>query len=312
MCRIISGKTLIYLIVAVVLILPAEMRSQTNAGYAGSFLRLGLGAKGIARANTAPTGDADAYGFFYNPASLPGVTGYQAGTAFGFLPLDRVYHYLGGTMALPPSAGIGFGWLSTGVNDIQGRNFNGEKTQMYTVRQNTFLIGFGNRFSKYFQVGALFKIMRNDLQELDATGVALDIGAIVRPIPPLSLGVMASNINGEFSWDTEDVYSQGTTRVNKIPIIMRIGATVQVLEGLRTMVEYERSRKGAVVYRGAAEWQPLDIAVLRAGIADTDIRFGGGLEYGFIGDTDTALDYAIAFGRAGEGTSHYFSWSFRF
>lgn len=289
-----------------------EGAAQTNAGSAGSFLRLGLGARAIGKANTAPTGARDAYGFYYNAAALPMVSGRHFGTAYGFLPLDRVYHYVGFATALPPTAGIGVGWMATGVDDIQGRDFNGEKTRTYAVRQNTFLVGFGNRFSEQIQVGALFKIIRNDLDELSATAVAVDVGVIITPFEWVSLGLMAGNFNGEFSWDTEGVYSQGTTTVNAIPVVGRAGATFRMIRDLEVMVEYERTAKGAVVYRAAAEWHPMDMTAIRAGMADGEPRFGAGLEYGFLAGLDTALDYALAFGRAGEGPSHYFSWSFRF
>lgn len=291
---------------------PMMTKAQTNAGYAGSYLRMGLGARGISMANTLPAGSRDVFGFFYNPAVLPTMDTRHFGTTYGFLPLDRVYNYIGFAMPLPPTAGIGLGWFSTGVDDIQGRNFSGQKIDKYSVRQHTYMVSFGNQFSKRFSAGVLLKLMRNDLQEVTSSGVGIDLGAIYTPLSRVKIAVAVQHLNAEFSWDTKDVYSQGSTVVNKFPVIYRTGAQVQVLDDLTLLGEYERSDKGAVVFRGAAEWQPIDLAQVRAGIADGEIRFGGGLQYGFIGSIDTALDYAVAFGRAGEGTSHFFSWSFQF
>lgn len=299
--------------VAFTCLLPVAGQSQTNAGYAGSFLRMGLGARGIGMANTLPAGSQDVYGFFYNPAALPTLESRHFGTTYGFLPLDRSYNYIGFAMPLPPTAGIGLGWFSTGVDDIQGRDFSGKKIETYSVRQHTYMISFGNRFSKYVSVGALLKIMRNDLQELAATGVGFDIGAVIQPHQRIALAVSAQNFNAKFSWNTEDVYSQGSTVINDFPLIFRIGGQVQVLDNLDLYGEYERSDRGAVVFRGAAEYAPMEMVRIRAGVADGHLRFGGGLEYGFFGPVEnTSMDYAFVPGLVGEGISHYFSWSFQF
>jgi len=303
---------ILILIFSGIVIFPGISNAQTNAGYAGSYLRMGLGARGISMANTLPSGSRDVFGFFYNPAVLPTMETRHFGTTYGFLPLDRLYNYIGFAMPLPPTAGIGLGWFSTGVDDIQGRGFSGQKIETYSVRQHTYMVSFGNQFSKQVSTGVLLKLLRNDLQEVTASTVGIDLGVIYSPHPRVKIGAAAQHFNAGFSWDTEDVYSQGSTVVNTFPVIYRAGAQIQVLDDLTVLGEYERSDKGAVVFRGAAEWQPIDLTQVRFGIADREVRFGGGLEYGFIGSLDTALDYAVAFGRAGEGASHYFSWSFQF
>jgi len=291
---------------------PSILTAQTNAGYAGSYLRLGLGARAIGAANTVPVGNADAYGYVYNPAALPKVERKNLGLTYGFLPLDRVYNYAGFTMPLPPTAGIGIGWLATGVNDIQGRNSSGEKTNMYTTRQNTFLLGFANKFSKYVRAGILLKLMQNNLDEIKSNTVGLDLGVVIEPIPFIEIGLSAQNFNGKFSWDAKDVYSQGNTVVNEVPTLYRIGGRFHATAKIDLMTEYERSDKGAVVYRFATEWHPLDMASLRAGVSDGHFSFGGGLRYDLFQSVDTALDYAFVTGQVGEGSAHYFSWSFQF
>lgn len=306
------NKYLVILILGGLLWIPPDLSGQTNAGYAGSFLRMGLGARGISMANALPSGSNDVYGFFYNPAVLPGLQSRHFGTTYGFLPLDRVYNYVGYAMPLPPTAGIGIGWFSTGVDDIQGRNFSGAKIGTYTTRQHTYMLAFGNQFSERVRAGVLLKIMRNDLDELQSTGVGIDLGVIVRVHPRAELAATVQHLNAKFSWNTEDVYSQGTTVVNRFPLLYRVGGKAQVLSSLNIYGEYERSDKGAVVFRFAGEWKPMEIARVRVGTEDGEIRLGAGLEYGFLGEVETSLDYGLLFGRVGEGASHYFSWAFRF
>lgn len=292
--------------------LPLTLFAQTNAGYAGSFLRMGLGARAIGLANTAPTGSDDAYGFFYNPASLPSIQQKQFGISYGFLPLDRIYNYAGFAMPLPPTAGIGIGWLATGVNDIQGRNSSGQKTKMYSARQNSFMLSFANAFSQYVRAGVLLKLVRNDLDEIQSSTVGFDLGVVIEPIPFVEIGLTAQNLNAKMSWDASDVYSQGNTVVNKFPVIYRIGGLFHATATVDLLAEYQRSDKGAVVYRYAASWNPLELASLRIGLADGYLSLGGGLEYDFLAGMDTTLDYAFVPGRVGEGASHYFSWAFQF
>ena len=307
-----TGVRLLVLGCVILLGSPNTSDAQTNAGYAGSYLRIGLGARSIGLANTAPTGSADAYGFFYNPASLPRIQQKHVGLTYGFLPLDRMYNYVGFAMPLPPTAGIGVGWLATGVNDIQGRNSSGQKTTMYSARQNNFFLSFANQFSEYVRGGVTLKLMQNDLDEIKTSTVGFDIGLVVEPIPFVELGLAAQNFNAKMSWDTEDVYSQGNTVVDKFPVIYRIGGLFHATATVDLIAEYERSDQGAVVYRFASRWEPMELASLRIGIADGHLAFGGGLEYDLFSGVDTGLDYAFVAGRVGEGSAHYFSWSFRF
>ncbi len=310
--KFIINTALLAVTTVVLLVIPNLLFAQTNAGYAGSYLRLGIGAKAIGLANTAPVGQSDAYGFYYNPAALPKTQKKSLGLTYGFLPLDRVYNYVGYAMPLQPTAGIGIGWLATGVNDIQGRNSSGQKTDMYTARQNTFMLGFANQFSKYVRAGVLLKLMQNNLDEIKSNTVGFDLGVVIDPIPFVEIGITAQNFNAKFSWDAKDVYSQGNTVVNEVPTIYRIGGVFHATAKLDLLTEYERSDKGAVVYRFATEWNPMPMASLRAGIADGHLSFGGGLRYDLFKSVDTSLNYAFVAGRIGEGSAHYFSWSFQF
>ena len=58
-----------------------------NGGYAGSYLRMGLGARSIAMGNTGIALPVNAYSAFYNPAAFADVEDRLVGLSYSFLSL---------------------------------------------------------------------------------------------------------------------------------------------------------------------------------------------------------------------------------
>ena len=51
--------------------LSATLFAETNAGLAGSYLRMGLGAQAIAMGNSGVALSANGFSAYYNPAGIP-------------------------------------------------------------------------------------------------------------------------------------------------------------------------------------------------------------------------------------------------
>ena len=58
------------IIILWILLFPIIVVASENGGYAGSFLRMGVGARAISMGNTGVAHPTNGYSAFYNPALL--------------------------------------------------------------------------------------------------------------------------------------------------------------------------------------------------------------------------------------------------
>ncbi|MEJ2052065.1 MAG: hypothetical protein P8Y60_19910, partial [Calditrichota bacterium] len=93
--------------------------AEGNGGYAGAYLRLGLGARAIAMGNAQVATADNGFGFYYNPAALPYLQKLSANFSYSFLSLDRRFAYVGLSTPIKPEAGLSIGWIFSGVGDLK-------------------------------------------------------------------------------------------------------------------------------------------------------------------------------------------------
>ena len=84
--------------ILLVLLIPVISFAGENGGYAGSFLRMGLGARSISMGNTGVAFPATAYSTFYNPAAYGSIEDRLVGLSYSFLSLDRHTGYISFSM----------------------------------------------------------------------------------------------------------------------------------------------------------------------------------------------------------------------
>jgi hypothetical protein len=98
-------------LVLVLFITYTMLYGSGNGGYAGSYLRMGLGARSIAMGNTGIAQPVNAYSAFYNPAAFAEVEDRIVGLSYSFLSLDRRFGYISFSMKVPPAGGFSIGWI---------------------------------------------------------------------------------------------------------------------------------------------------------------------------------------------------------
>jgi hypothetical protein len=285
----------------------------TNAGKAGAFLRMGLGARDLAMGDVGVALPGNPYGIYYNPASLPFLQKKTALVTYNYLALDRRFHFIGFASPLHPpaghegeklSAGVGVGWINAGSGDIDGRDRDGYPIGTFRNAENAFYFSFALRLTDYFSVGFSPVILYNSFpdltqgESLSSTRLGFDAGVLVNPYPNLYLGAQARHINAQYRWDTSTFWGQeGATIVNKFPQIYRIGAAYNfgaILPGLTVAGDYETSDQEDQQIHIGGEWvmqnfEPYQFAV-RAGYDDQNPAFG--LGFGFsVWKLSGQLDY---------------------
>jgi hypothetical protein len=294
-----------------IIVMAAQTWAGTNAGLAGAFLRLGLGARALAMGDVGVALPASGYGIYYNPASLPFLDRMTLLTSYSFLPLDRQLNVVGFAAPLHPltgrageamNAGVGVGWIGSNSGDIDARDNDGNQIGAFSNTENAFYFSFALRLSELLSVGVSPVIFYNSFPDLTqdealkSTRVGFDAGVMVHPIPRLYLGAQARHINAQYRWDTSTLYgNDGTTQTDKFPRIYRLGAAYDWDFGLLLAGDFETSdQQDQQLHLGAeytfAGYEPYAFS-LRTGYDDGDLAFGLGLGFA-VWKLRGQLDYA--------------------
>lgn len=246
------------------------------AGTAGTFFRLGFGARGMAMGNaltSVKTGELPGY---YNPASASCVSQSSAAISFGILSLDRSLNTAYYSLPIDTTAGIAFGIINTGVNAIDGRDADGVHTEEYSVSENQFSLSFGKRFKK-LSLGITSKIYYYRLfKNLSSTAVGIDIGALFQITPRLTAGFVIKDLLAKYKWDTSssELYGKdGNATTERFPQLRIAGLSYVFGDNVGVLSsEIEISNKATKVLRSGIEVHLIDILNLRAGIDGWNIK----------------------------------------
>ncbi|MFA7711423.1 MAG: PorV/PorQ family protein [Candidatus Neomarinimicrobiota bacterium] len=288
-------------------------KPNDNAGYAGAFLRMGLGARATAMGNSGVALPIDGFGVYYNPAGLAFMEEKNVAVSYSFLSLDRQFHFAGLSVPLPPNAGVGVSWLHAGVKNIEGRTSTGQIDEIYKTGEDVVLLSFANAFHPKIALGLNFKILHNQLLDIQATGLGFDIGILFQPVEWLAAGLQLKDIGAGYTWNTRDLFdAEGSNYTEKFPQIIKLGLAIKPIQQLIFTSDVEVSNQNVWQTHFGAEYFWRNLAFLRFGMNNQSPTFGVGLAYGFLANIDTQLDYALIVGAVSEGTTHIFSWQFKF
>lgn len=301
-----------------ILLLPAILFASENGGYAGSFLRMGLGARAISMGNTGVAHPTNAYSTFYNPASFGLIENHLVGLSYSFLSLDRRFEFVSFSMKVPPEAGFSIGWIESGVGDLKSYNSIGEITGDINQSANAVYFSFGRKFGDRLSIGVslkiLFEFINDGTDEFDysSNGVGFDLGILYKINDDLILGGQVKDINSKFKTNTDKIFERGGTTIDKFPVSSRIGAFYHTpLQWLRAAYDFEWSNKGLKKHHLGLEAVHGKNLALRIGLNGDNIVFGGGVDF-MIFKTVSYLDYAFVPSIIDEGSSHVFSWQIMF
>ncbi|MBC8279012.1 MAG: PorV/PorQ family protein [FCB group bacterium] len=296
--------------------------AETNGGYAGAFLRMGMGAEALAQGDAFVARAVNGYSAYYNVAGLAFLENRVFTTSYSHLALDRSLNFMSVAFPLKPTAGVSVSWINAGVTNIDGRDFDGNHYGDLEFFENAFMFGFSNRFSDYVSAGIGVKIMYDlypemleDDKALKSTGVGFDFGLMVRPLKELSIGLQVRDINAKNSWDTSEYWSEGLTKNDEFPTIYKIGAAYSPIPGLTAEYDFEMSSQDVVEHHFGFEFavifKPERSFFLRAGYDHDVPAFGFGYMFP-IKNLSSRLDAAYVLENIAPDDTMIFSWSLYF
>lgn len=248
---------------------------------AGSFSRMGFGARGMGMGNSMGAVIQGNLVSYYNPA----LSAFQAGnyfqTSYSFLSLDRSLNFLNFTKKFEfgknksvdgkprSTAGISAGIINAGVSDIDGRDGQGEKFGTLSTSENQFFLSFANRFSEKLSLGIGIKFYYYKLyEEITSTAFGIDIGALYKYNDKMTFAATITDINTKYKWDTSSLYgTQGNSTINNFPLLMKFAAAYKFDDpNLLTTFEFEHSNAETDFLRIGAEYNIYESLFLRGGI----------------------------------------------
>jgi len=292
------------------------------AGYSGAFLRMGTSARSLAMGSGFTAEIDQGFSAYHNPASVAFLNKRQLAFSHHGLNLDRRLMMSSISTSIPPTAGLGVAWVSSGVDNIQGRSTSGYKTQILSTSEDAIFISFAQRITPWLALGINVKILNHQLpmneSELAGKGTGFDIGFMVLPEEKLRFAFMIQDLNTNYQWNTGQVF-EGEGRIYKesFPTMYRLGTTFTFQRiyfvGDIGVVANQDDILGMTM-RFGGEYHISENYFIRGGFGNSRFSLGAGLNFTFLNLNDAFFDYAVVIEphSASQGMIHVFTYAFNF
>jgi len=177
-------KNILIKIIFLIGIFFANIFSQTGTRVgttSAAFLELGFSTVGNAMGETQSFIDPDISSVYYNPASL----GYleKSEIQATYLPwiLDIESSFVIGGYVHPVYGSFAFSFLQTSYGDEKVRTISSQDGtgEIFDGQDLSVALSYGRRLTSWFSFGTTFKYVSSQIWHMNASAVALDLGAIV-------------------------------------------------------------------------------------------------------------------------------------
>ena len=323
-----KNKTLLWLLfLASFLLFEAGLYAQ-GVNYAGTsvsnFLKIGLGAKSVALAESDLTSAEDASSLYLNPGVLSRLEKSSATFSYVQWLVQSNLSYL--AVTLPTEYGsVGLDIAYFGSGDIKETTLLRQEGTGRVITASDLSIGFAyaKNLTDRFSVGLKVRYLSENLASVSASTFAFDIGSVFETsfLNNLKIGITLSNFGGSMQFEGNDlIVTQvvpgsstnkqipATLQTNSwnLPLLFRIGVSTTAFDfdnynlSLHYMVV--DSRDYDVRHNIGASFKIFDVVTLRGGYRFNydESTFSAGIGFkaktDFMGDV--MIDYAYTdFGR---------------
>lgn len=235
-----------FALLTLLLLEPFALILAQDGGYAGSFQRMGFGARGMAMGNAMTAVHTEGIYGHYNPA-LAADTTYadrnQVDFATAVMEFDRNLHMAGVHFHLPPAAGIGVQLISASVKGIDGRTSSGYHTEMLSTNEYQLLTQFAIRFHPSVWAGIGLKLTTADYHSDIRRPVSFggDLGLKITTGGRVTVGFTIQDLLSAYQWNVFGLFGDELQKVanQKFPIRLKSGIAYKLNEELLFAGEYE-------------------------------------------------------------------------
>ncbi|MDX9923849.1 MAG: hypothetical protein RBS48_03725 [Ignavibacteriaceae bacterium] len=328
-------KRFLVIVFLFTLVLEAQPKYSEISGMAGSFSRMGFGSRGIGMGNALSAVTTGHLSTYYNPALAVFQVDNSFQTSYSFLSLDRTLNFVNFTKRFEMGrnrtdttktrsvAGLSAGLINAGVSKIELRDGQGNKYDEVSTSENLIYVSLANQFSSKLAIGLTFRFYYFSLvDELSASSLGFDIGALYTLSERIKISLVLSDINSKYKWDTGALYgANGKNTDNKFPLSKKIGISYSLPEyKLVTALEIENYNSTATFIRAGAEYFIIEEFALRGGIdkmnmsnGDFPMRPSFGFSYFYkLSKLVIGVDYAFAIEPYSTHDQHILGINFKF
>ena len=298
--------------------------SAQSGTAAAEFLNVPIGARATAMGGAFGATASDGTALYWNPAGLTGLDGATATFEYAQWYVGADVNFA--SVATPTPFGtvaVGVSALTYNDMDVITEVGNAQQPTGETFSAGSYAIslGYARALTDRFSLGGTVKVVREQIANSGATGVAFDIGTLFEtPFQGVRLGAAIANFGSKMQIGGEDlnipfdpipgengnnaaVPGRITTDAFDLPLTMRVGVATEVYEqaGTRVTVAVDAlspAATGQHVNVGAEVGLLGGLVQLRGGVQELfldastrSFTAGGGLRYG-LGNLDLAADYA--------------------
>lgn len=238
----------------VILTCLAPCTQALAVGQSGAqFLRIGVGARACAMGEAYAGVADDPTAIYWNPAGLRQVNGIQIRGMQNFWLMDMGYQYVAASFHAPLGCfGVAAAYSSSGKMD---RYVDFVKTGDYGAYDMAGTVSYANGFS-FLSYGVALKLIQQNIDSLNATGFAGDIGVLVSPSLPVNLkaGVVAQNLGPGIKFiekaDPMPLNMKGGVSAKLGPVLLAADVNKPMDNSFRANVGAEVSIKDLLFLRG--------------------------------------------------------------
>ncbi len=296
-----------------------------RGGSAGSFLRMGLGARAEGMGGGSVALAEDAYTAYYNPAGLVFLEHHWFTATLHAMALDRRLVYVGYARSIKArekgllQGGFSVGWLSASVHHIDGRDFNGREIGSFSSGENCFFFSFALNPISFLSIGVSGKLLQSRFpgitsrgEDISALGFGFDFGLMFRPQKSITFGIAVQDIGSKYTWDTQKLWEKGSQTIDLFPKVICSGMALHLFSNrLIVTADLEKVEYWPLGYTIGTQIEPYKGIFLRGGIKDGKLGMGAGYRLSMLKKV-IYLDYAFVPDLVAPSGNHVFTWSFIF
>lgn len=260
--------------IAIMLLALSPVHAQESTGSAGQFLRLGVGARALAMGGAFSGLANDPSAIYWNPAGMSQIDQFQFELMNVTLPFEQTLNFFSGVLPLQKNFRLGLSWIGLRVGDIEGRTSNSEEPEfVFGNSQNAFFLSLGSSIGRALAVGGNIKVIRNQLDNITATGIGLDLALLLRPSDRLAFGVTLQDLGTDFRWNGGFIEPVDAT--------LRFGTAIKIHDTFVLTGDLNKTSDLQTQFRVGAEFRLAELLPLWIGWNDNQVTGGAGFHLPF-------------------------------
>lgn len=328
-----SFKHISFFVCILAVLSPNINSAEGEAGYAGSFLQIPIGARpsGMGGAYLAISDDGS--GPLFNPAGSANLKSRIFTTSYRVLGLDRTLAYASIIFPAKANSVVGVNWLYAGSGSVEARNSVGQPLgHEISLNTHDFGVLFAKRFEDAVAAGLKLNYYHADFTEISSGSVGIDFGLMLyvdqlfdrekrdfMKVRNIQIGATAKNIGSRFVWNNGNYMARyrginvsASEQEDDIPVEFGLGTSARFLNQSLTIAgDFLKDTKTDARIHAGAEYLHQRKMAIRGGISDGSLTAGAGYVFK-IGKQTLAIDYAFSTDKVGEGEEHIFSFDLLF